>query len=106
MVKFFRKKPKKCSICGKQKIIYKSLRQGITKFSYCRECYDDYYKKIEDRVKAQVTKEAKAGKKIGIKEALAITKKITTEVETENEKKFLAKTKKKTGRKNALGKKR
>ena len=89
MVKFFKKKPKKCSICGQDKIIYKSLRQGITKFSYCRECYTDYYKKIEDRVKAQVMKEAKIGKKIGTKEAFAITKMITAEVEAENEQTYL-----------------
>jgi len=89
MVKFFKKKPKKCSICGEEKVIYKSLRQGITKFDYCRECYNNYYKKIEDRVKEQVTKEAKAGRKIGMKEALGITKEITAEVEAENEKDFL-----------------
>jgi len=88
MVKFFKKKPKKCSICGQEKVIYKSLKQGLTNFSYCRECYDDYYKKIEDRVKAQVMAEAKAGHKIGMKEALAITKEITAEVEVENEKEF------------------
>jgi len=93
MGKFFKKKPAKCSICGEEKIIYKSLRQGITKFEYCRECYDDYYKKIEDRVKEQVLTETKAGKQIGMKEALALTKTITAEVEAENEKAYLAKQK-------------
>ena len=88
-MKFFKKKPAKCSICGEEKIIYKNLKQGITKFNYCRECYDDYYKKIEDRVKAQVMAEVKAGKQIGMKEALAITKEITTEIELENEKEYL-----------------
>jgi len=95
MVKFFKKKPAKCSICGEEKIIYKKLRQGITHFEYCRECYDDYYKKIEDRVKVQVMEKTKAGQKIGMKEALGITKEITAEVEAENEKEFLKKSKKK-----------
>ena len=94
MVKFFKKKPAKCSICGEEKIIYKKLRQGITHFEYCKECYDDYYKKIENRVKEQVTAKAKAGQKIGMKEALGLTKEITAEVEAENEKEYLAKQKK------------
>lgn len=87
MGKFFQKKPEQCSICGQDKLIFKDLRQGLTHFKYCKECYDDYYKKIEARVTAQVQEAVKSGRMIGMKEALDITKQITAEVEAENAKK-------------------
>ncbi len=83
MVKFFQKKPEICSICGLEKIIARDVRSGLTHFKYCKECYDDYYKKIEGRVKEQVMAKAKAGQKIGMKEALDLTKQISAEVEAE-----------------------
>jgi len=84
MGKFFKKKAEICSICGLEKMIYKDVRQGIgVHFKYCRECYDEYYKRIEDRVKAQVQIQVKSGQMIGMKEALAITREITAEVEAE-----------------------
>jgi len=85
MIKFFPKKPKICSICLKEKMIYKSMKKGLTSFDYCRECYDDYYKKIEGRVLEQVNAAVKAGRHIGMKEALDITKQVTAEIEAENE---------------------
>jgi hypothetical protein len=85
MIKFFPKKPKICSICLKEKIIYKSMKKGLTSFDYCKECYDEYYKKIEGRTKQQVMEAVKSGRKIGMKEALEITKKVTAEIEAENE---------------------
>lgn len=83
MGKFFCKKPEPCSICGKNEIIFKDVRSGLTHFRYCETCYKAYYSKIEDRVKAQVMAEVKAGRKIGMKEALDITKEITAEVEAD-----------------------
>lgn len=83
MVKFFKKKPEKCSVCGQEKIIARDVRSGLTHFKYCAECYDSYYKKIEGRVKDQVMAKAKAGQKIGIQEALDLTKQISAEVEAE-----------------------
>ena len=77
------KKPETCSICGQEKMIFKDMRQGLTHFRYCKECYDNYYKKVEGRVKAQVMSEVKAGRKIGMKEALDITKTISAEIEAE-----------------------
>ena len=83
MGKFFIKKPEKCSICGQEKMIHKQLRQGLTNFKYCRNCYDDYYKKIEGRVLKQVQESIKSGQQIGMKEALAITKEVTNEIDNE-----------------------
>ena len=85
MVKFFQKKPEICSICGQEKIIARDVRSGLTHFKYCAECYDSYYKKIEGRVKEQVMAKAKAGQKIGIQEALDLTKQISAEVEAEQQ---------------------
>lgn len=84
-MKFFKRPPKKCSVCHAEKPIFKSLRQGLTQFHYCEDCYNDYYKKIEDRVKKQVMEAVKAGKTITMQDALDITKTITAEVEKENE---------------------
>jgi len=93
MGKFFKKKPEKCNICGEEKMIFKDVRQGLTHFRYCKECYQSYYKRIEDRVKEQVMREVKAGKQIGMKEALDITKQITAEVEADEAKKVAMGTK-------------
>lgn len=86
MVKFFKKKPKMCGICGKETTIHKSIKKGLTEFNYCKPCYDECYKKVETRVKKQVMAAVKAGKMISMQDALGITKKITTEIEKENEK--------------------
>jgi hypothetical protein len=83
LVKFFKKGPEKCSICGYEKEIYKYVKSGLTKMSYCKECYDEYYKRIEDRVKAQVAEKIKAGQLVSMTDALDITKKISNEIEAE-----------------------
>ena len=84
MIKFFPKKPKICSVCMQEKMIHKSMKKGLTSFDYCKECYDDYYKKIEGRVLDQVNAAVKSGRRIGMKDALDITKKVTAEIEAEN----------------------
>jgi len=85
MGKFFKKKPAICNICGEEKIIFKTMRSGVTKLNYCKDCYNEYYTKIQDRVKAQVRAAVKKGQKLDIKDALDLTKKITKEVEEENQ---------------------
>jgi hypothetical protein len=91
MVKFFKKAPEKCSICGQEKEVFKTLRSGVTKLTYCKECYDSYYKVVEGRVKEQVMAAVKDGKMVGMKEALDITKKITDELEVEQIKSVIQK---------------
>jgi len=84
MGKFFKKKPQTCNVCGQEKIIFRTMRSGITKLNYCQECYDNYYKKIEGRVQEQIKDMVKRGQKIDMKDALALTKKITDEIDNEN----------------------
>jgi len=83
MVKFLKKKPQKCSICHEEKIIYKKGKAKGIELKYCKDCYDGYFKVVEERVKDQVTAAVKAGNKIGMHEAMEITKKITSEIESE-----------------------
>jgi len=45
MGKFFKKKPAKCSICGEEKIIFREVRQGLTKFNYCKNVIMNIIKK-------------------------------------------------------------
>jgi hypothetical protein len=89
LVKFFKKKPEKCSICNQEKMIYKKGRANGIELKYCKECYDGYFKVVEERVKDQVTKAVKSGKMIGMHEATAITKEITAEIEAEQAKKVI-----------------
>lgn len=84
MGKFLQRKPEFCAICGEAKPIVERIRSGLVKFSYCRDCYDGYFKKIEGRVRAQVESAVKSGKKISIEDTTELTKKITAEVEEEN----------------------
>jgi hypothetical protein len=83
MVKFFKKGPEVCSICGQEKMIYKNARKGLIDLKYCKDCYDEYYARIETRVHAQIKEAVDKGQQIGMKEALAITKTITDEIEAE-----------------------
>jgi len=83
MGKFFKRGPEKCSICGETKEVRKKMRSGLITLIYCRECYDDYYKRVEGEVKRQVEEAVKSGQKIGRGDALALTKKITSEIEAE-----------------------
>jgi len=87
MVKFFKRGPKKCSICGQEKPVYKHMQKGITKLDYCRECYDSFFSVVEKRVKDQIEAKIKAGQKIGMRDALAITKEISEEIEGEQARK-------------------
>ena len=84
MVKFFKQKPKTCSVCNQEKPIVKSVRSGLIRFDYCEDCYNFYFKKIEPRVKEQVLAAAKAGKTISIQDTVDLTKDVTKEVEQEN----------------------
>jgi len=84
MVKFLERKPEICSICGEAKSIKKRIRAGLTKFSYCEDCYDGYFGKIEGRVRSQIESAVKSGKKISIEDTTKLTKQITKEVEEEN----------------------
>jgi len=84
MVKFLKKKPQVCNICGQEKMIFKTMRSGITKLNYCKDCYDSYYKKIEGRVQEQIKDMVKRGQKIDAKDVLDLTKKITAEIDSEN----------------------
>jgi hypothetical protein len=86
MVKFFKKKPEKCSICNEEKMIYKKGKANGIELKYCKDCYDGYFKVVEERVKEQVTAAVKSGRKIGMHEAMEITKQITSEIENEQAK--------------------
>jgi len=87
MGKFFNKGPKIkiCSICNEEKEVFKTMRQGLTAFHYCKECYNGTYKRIEDRAKQQVMDAVKSGKLLSISDITELTKTITAEIEAENE---------------------
>lgn len=57
--------------------------------NYCKTCYDNYFKVVEERVKEQVTKAVKSGKMIGMKEARELTKEITDQMEKEQAQKVI-----------------
>jgi CRISPR/Cas system-associated exonuclease Cas4 (RecB family) len=90
MVKFLKKAPEKCSICGEDKMIFKRGKADGVALNYCKTCYDSYFKVVETRVRDQVEKAVKSGKMIGTREAIEITKKITSEMEAEQAKKVVS----------------
>ena len=83
MGKFFKRPPAECSICHEVKDVYKQMQKGITHLSYCKDCYDAVYVRTEVEVKKQIKEMVDKGQKIGMGEALALTKKISEQIEKE-----------------------
>lgn len=92
MVKFFKRdppKPEKCSICFKEKIIFKKGGAKGISLAYCRQCYDEYFARVKDQVMEQVQKAVKSKKMIGMQELKDLTNKITQEIEAEQAQKVI-----------------
>lgn len=63
-LKFFKPKPKKCSICG--------TTENVTKkaipFRYCETCWNKTYTKILPKVLGKIEQDKQSGKKISAQE--------------------------------------
>ena len=75
MGKFFKREPKHCSVCDSTEI-YKSIRTKDGKFYYCKNCHEEFYRELQPKITKYVMKEAKAGRKIGMKETNELIEKL------------------------------
>ena len=82
-MKFFKSKPKECSICHELKPIKKSVWGKGHKFYYCQDCWDKTYAKSYGKV-LEVMRERKAqGKKIGLGDTKVLVKEISEDVKND-----------------------
>jgi len=80
MVKFFKKEPKQCSICGEIKPIKKKVFDKGHTFYYCQDCWNKTYGVAKTKIYEQV-KNAKLKKQtIGLKELKQISDDIIKEL--------------------------
>lgn len=86
-MKFFKAKPKKCSICGLSEPEIKikhQVRHTLGLLKYCEACYAKTYSAALPKVMAQLNQAKHDGKKIELTDAKKITQEITQEITSEN----------------------
>ena len=76
MGKFFKSKPKQCSVCKRFKPIKKKVWGKGHKFYYCHDCWNEQYSKAYGKVFKAVKEKAKRGEKV----SLANTKELVREI--------------------------
>lgn len=78
-MKFFKRKPKVCSICGAEN----PIKHAKPFWHFCQKCWNETYSKVTPRVMQQIEQAKQSGKMLDVKDAKSLTKEITKEIQNE-----------------------
>jgi hypothetical protein len=63
-MKFLKKSPDKCSVCGLEKPIVKQAKVMFVRMKYCQDCWDKYYIKYSGEATKKAMEDIKDGRMI------------------------------------------